>query len=321
MERGRRDPTPDGLQCTPPDCQPKMSVSYSITRSSATQPSNHADFPDLRLALDQIDIDNLVVALEGPPRTGRRPAPRRSIIRAYLASYALGISSLSDLIRRLHNEPLLRSICEFANYLPSYATFWRVFDQLSGMPEQIDECCQILLKQLHELLPDLGQEVAVDSTTIPAYANPNRKHSSRNPGGPADPDVSWTKKHNARDPSQEEWVFGYKAHVVADANYDLPLQMVVTTASQNDTSLLAPLLSGLQAWCEWFRLANGAIVIADRGYDAQRNNQFVHCHGGIPVIHKRRPPGGKLHDGIYTTNGVPTCLGQVEMEYITFGAS
>ena len=30
----------------------------------------------------------------------------------------------------------------------------------------------------------------------------------------------------------------------------------------------------------------------------------------------RRPPGGKRHDGIYTTDGVPTCLGQVEMEYI-----
>ena len=42
----------------------------------------------------------------------------------------------------------------------------------------------------------------------------------------------------------------------------------------------------------------------------------MHHNGGVPVIHKRRPPGGKRHDGIYTTNGVPTCLGQVEMEYI-----
>ena len=103
---------------------------------------------------------------------------------------------------------------------------------------------------------------------------------------------------------------------MADASHDIPLQMTVTTASRNDNPLLVPLLSGLEAWCEWFRLANGAIVIADRGYDSQRNDHFVHCHGGIPVIHKRRPPGGKLHDGIYTTNGVPTCLGQVEMEYI-----
>ena len=236
--------------------------------------------------------------------------------RAYPASYALGISSLFDLIRRLNNDPLLRSTCGFTNYLPSYPTFWRVFDQVAGMPERIDECCQVLLEQLRELLPDLGQEVAVDSTTIKAYANGNRTNSVRNPGAPADPDASWTKKHSAQDPSHEGWLFGYKVHIVADANHDIPLQMTVTSASRNDNPLLEPLLSGLEAWCQWFRLANRTIVIADRGYDSQHNNVFVHRSGGIPVIHKRRPPGGKLHDGIYTTDGVPTCLGQVEMEYI-----
>ena len=254
-----------------------MDACHSTAHSNAAQPAARADFPDLRdlrLALDQIDIDNLVAALEGPPRTGRRPAPRWPIIWAYPASYFLGSSNLSDLIRRLNNDPLLRSICGFINCIPSYATFWRVFDQLAGLPEHIDECYHILLEQLQELLPGLGQEVAVDSTTIPAYANPNRKNSSRNPGGPADPDASWTNKHSARDPSQEEGG-GYKAHVVADASYDIPLQMTVTTASRNDS----PLLSGLEAWCDWFRLANGALVIADRGYDSQHNNLFVHRNG------------------------------------------
>lgn len=173
-----------------------MSVRHNIAYSNATQPAARADFPDLRdlrLALDQIDLANLVVALEGQPRTGRRPAPRRPIIRAYLASYALGIGNLSHLIRRLNNDPMLRNICGFVNYLPSYPTFWRVFDQLADMPEHIDECGQVLLEQLHELLPGLGQEVAVASTTIPAYANANRTNSVRNPGGPADPDASWTK--------------------------------------------------------------------------------------------------------------------------------
>ena len=42
----------------------------------------------------------------------------------------------------------------------------------------------------------------------------------------------------------------------------------------------------------------------------------MHLSGSIPVIHKRQPSGGKRHDGIHTTDGVPTCLGQVEMEYI-----
>ena len=72
----------------------------------------------------------------------------------------------------------------------------------------------------------------------------------------------------------------------------------------------------MQSWYSGFRLADGAAVIADRGYDSQRNNDYAHRSGGIPVIHKRRPPGGRRHDGIYTTDGVPTGLGRVEMEYV-----
>ena len=238
------------------------------------------------------------------------------MLRAYLASRYLGTGSLSALIVRLNNDPALRSVAGFTDSLPSYATFWRVFDRLAGMPELIISCCDAILDRLAELVPDLGQVVAVDASTVEAYANPNRKHTVRNPDGPADVDASWTKKNSARDPSQQEWVFGYKAHVVADANHDVPLGMVVTTASRNDSPFLPSLLAELETSHSWFSLAVGAVVIADRGYDSRRNNEFVHRNGGVPVIYKRGLPEGKLHDGIYTADGVPTCLGQREMVYV-----
>ena len=36
----------------------------------------------------------------------------------------------------------------------------------------------------------------------------------------------------------------------------------------------------------------------------------------LPVIMMRKPPHAKLHRGIYTEQGVPTCIGQVPMEYV-----
>ena len=225
------------------------------------------------------------------------------MLRAYLAGRHLGIGSLSALIARLHNDPALRSVAGFTYSLPSCATFWRVFDRLAGMPELIARCCDDLLDRLAELAPDLGREVAVDATTIVAYANPNRKHTVRNPDVPADVDATWTKKNSARDPSQQEWVFGYKAHVVADAKHDVPLGMVVTTAKSNDSPFLLALLAELASRHPWFSLPAGAVVIADRGYDSKDNNEFVHRNGGVPVIHKRRLPEGKLHDDIYTAEG------------------
>jgi len=156
--------------------------------------------------------------------------------------------------------------------------------------------------------PGFGKEIAVDSTTIEAYANPNRS---------ANPDASWTKKHSARDPAKEEWAYGYKAHVIADANYDLPISMIVTTAKQNDSPILRSLIDKAESEHDWFQIGPDSVVLADRGYDSQANNRYVHNKGGAPVIHKRKPNNASgLQDDIYTTDGVPTCLGKQEMEYI-----
>ncbi len=267
------------------------------------------DLADVRVLLDEIDIEPLVSALTGSARTGRKPFPRRPILRAYLASYALDIPNTSALVRRLNNDPALRSVCGFTNCLPDRSTFSRVFQQLAEQHvDLVDKCCARLTAKLAVFLPDFGKEVAVDATTIAAYANPNRN---------ADPDASWTKKHSARDPGKEEWAYGYKAHVIADANHDLPISMIVTTAKQNDSPILKPLIEEAEAEHGWFRIGPGSAVMADRGYDSKRNNEFIHGKGGAPVIHKRKPNNASgLHDGIYTTDGVPTCLGKQVMEYI-----
>ena len=117
----------------------------------------------MRSALDLIDLDEAVAALEGPRRVGHKVFSRRPMLRVYLASRYLGMGSLSALIVRLNNDPALRSVAGFTDNLPSYATFWRVFDWLAGMLELITRCCDGLLDRLAELLPDLGWEVAVDA--------------------------------------------------------------------------------------------------------------------------------------------------------------
>ena len=55
---------------------------------------------------------------------------------------------------------------------------------------------------------------------------------------------------------------------------------------------------------------------ADRGYDAQSNHQFLVDQGITPVIHIRTPGKGKLHHGMYTTEGSPVCMCNVAMEYV-----
>ena len=66
------------------------------------------------------------------------------------------------------------------------------------------------------------------------------------------------------------------------------------------------------------KLSNPREAIADRGYDSVANHHALwDGHGIIPIIHIRRSSNGEtLQDGLYTTKGVPTCLGMVPMKYV-----
>ena len=67
---------------------------------------------------------------------------------------------------------------------------------------------------------------------------------------------------------------------------------------------------------KWFDLE---YVIADRGYDAVENHEFLSDLGIKPIIHIRKSTSEDgLHDGIYRTMGLPTCDGEKEMNLYQF---
>ena len=58
---------------------------------------------------------------------------------------------------------------------------------------------------------------AIDSTTVRTHANPHRRVR-------ADPEAGWTAKNSAgAKEGGKEWRYGYKLHMVADANHGIPL--------------------------------------------------------------------------------------------------
>ncbi len=161
--------------------------------------------------------------------------------------------------------------------------------------------------QLAEVLPGFGEKVALDSTAVRSHSNPNRKTVS-------DPEASWTAKNSAKaKKGGKEWHFGYKYHAVADATYGVPITGFVTTASRHDSPELPKIMEKAQTKYGWF---SPDVAIADKGYDARSNHEWLAKHGITPIIHIRSQPKKALHEGIYTDEGVPTCMGLVPMDYV-----
>lgn len=269
------------------------------TRVAATQEAGESGFPDLkelRDILKEVDIASMERALDKPEGgVGRRPYPRGPMIRAFLSMPVEGISNISSLRKKLMNDPALRAACGFTTRVPSRPVFSRVYSRMAELRELLEELLAATVEKLRPYLPNFGKEVALDSTMIETYSNPSREPVS-------DPDAGWGLKRKASAPGGVVWVFGYKIHLVVDANHDIPLAVAVTEGNRSDTTYLTAMVEETSPKPE--------VVIADRGYDSKDNSEWLHRRGIAPVIHKRRSKSGDYtgEDGrSYSERGTPLC--------------
>ena len=288
-----------------------MSQGHSTVSASPPQAAK-SGYALLSSILDGIEDDELLHALQLTRPTGRPGYPFRSMWRAWLCKYILRVRYNVELTDRLRGSSKLREICGFGGAVPSESTFCRFFSRLTYFQALVEQCVVAVTDQLGLKLPDLGKIVAVDSTAVETYENPNRKTARGEPCG--DTDARWGVKHSSKTKEgQTEYFFGYKVHTIADVIHGIPLGFVMTPGNEGDTRLLPELVRKAQQTHGWLR---PDYLLADRGYDSTRNHLFLMDQDITPVIHMTRPSHTELHQGIYDDKGSPTCLGKSSMEYV-----
>ena len=286
-------------------------VTLKYTSHIADEQNTRSYF-ELEKKLSSLNDTGLLQRLEAYRLVGRRGYSLKALWRAYACTGLLNLHSTNAIIRRLRHDFELRKLCGFT-ILPHRMTFNRFVNRLSHHPSLLEQASAGITNELKGLLPDLGKEVAVDSTVVKSHSRPYRKILS-------DPEASWTAKNSPRaKKGGKEWFWGYKVHMVADANYGIPLAQYVTTASRNDSPELPNIIAKAESLYSWFR---PEAAMADRGYDALSNHEYLWGKGILPIIPTRRkggrrPKGGsEFYDDTYTKEGVPVCLGRIPMRYI-----
>ena len=271
----------------------------------------------LKLVFEEIDKTEIIDRLEEDYTTGRRGYPKRSMFRAICIMYVFNFTSQNVLIDNLKSNEQLRTICGF-EHLPDRRTFNRNFDQLATYADLIDDAITSIVNGLHDELPDLGSRVAIDSTAIRTYSNGNRKVVS-------DPDASWGYKNSSKTKGgKPEKFFGYKAHMITDVTYGIPLSVSTGKSGGNDFTTLIPMINKTEMNFDWFA---PEVVIADRGYDSKKNYNFLWSKGIHPVIKNRDMTKSKNKDGtdrknkklykdIFDKDGVPHCPERYKMTFM-----
>jgi hypothetical protein len=135
--------------------------------------------------------------------------------------------------------------------------------------------------------PDIGRDVAIDSTNLDEWANGHRTVTKDGPERErfADPDASWGHR-SAISTRAAGSFYGFKVHAAVCAATGLPLAWRVETARRNDSLYVAPLLDALHA-----RGFRPETVSADKGYDITRVYAECEARGCEPVIPLRGAKG------------------------------
>lgn len=94
-----------------------------------------------------------------------------------------------------------------------------------------------MVRRMFKEYPGFGKSVAIDSTDIKAWSNGGKRRE----GKTSDPEAGWVIKKNTD--GNREYVWGYKVHLIADTQYEMPLGMIVTIGNTPDVKRASNLLS------------------------------------------------------------------------------
>ena len=238
---------------------------------------NLGDLERFKLVIETIPDNNLMRALYNLRANGRNDHPIEAIWNSILASIIFQHKGISSLRRELKRNAQLRELCGFnpiagANAVPSKSAYNRFLSNLIQLESLVHGIFDDLVKQLKKLIPKFGTNLAFDGKAIQSFGKPSKKNPK---DGRREKDADWGKKTYKgvrKDGSLWEKVkswFGFRLHLIADADSELPIAYKITKASKHEQGVIIELFDKLNDThpeiidqCEH--------AMGDKGYDSKK---------------------------------------------------
>jgi transposase, IS5 family len=242
-------------------------------RSAVSELAGRLDFPE---------VGALIAELQALRWTGRPGYPIRTMVGLALAKsiYAIPTWTRTVALVREHHGLLAALGCEGNS--PSEWACYRFAAKLREHKHLLDACIGAVLTRLREENPGMGENVAIDASDMPAYANGQRFKSKggreRSDDEFSDPDASWGHR-SAVSTRKGGGFYGYRLHMAVCSKTDLPLAWRVESARMNETVAVPPLLDKLHTLG-----IDPETCALDKGYDAGTVYDTCADRGIVPVI-------------------------------------
>jgi IS5 family transposase len=256
-----------------------FSATPAVAGEIRSKPIREEVFPS-KLVFEKTDFSFIdsVVDPDREKRSGPKGYLPSSIFMALLLMYIKSMGSILELIRFLKSNPewlvilnLRRNVDGKMQYMiPDNSTFSKFAKRLGQ--KKILEIFMHIVIELMQTGIIKGEKVSLDCSIIRAwfkdckYANSPehndrkcKRHKKR------DRDASWTWDHH-----REQYVYGYKVHIMIDSASGLPIMLTVTKAGYGENRTVP--------WFVKMLLALGPSVkklLADAAYDGNKTRLMI----------------------------------------------
>jgi hypothetical protein len=176
--------------------------------------------------------------------------------------------------------------------VPSIYACYRFTAKLRRYVDLLASCIERVTVALHEKHPDMGRDLSVDASDLPAYANGQRFVSHNGPERErfSDPDASWGHR-SAVSTRKGGGFYGYRVHAAVCSRTGLPVAWTVETAKANESRYAVRLIDTARA--RGFAAETCAL---DKGYDLTVVYDALEDRDCRPIMPLRQTPGVKRGD-------------------------
>lgn len=246
--------------------------------------------------LDSPEVAMLIAELEATRWTGRPGYRIRSQIGAVLVKGLYCIPFWSRTIRFVEEHQALREAigCTGSGEpdgVPSEDSLRRFREKLMDHGDILENCLDQVVASLKEQNPEMGTDLAIDASDMPAYANGQRDIGEvKEPKRFSDSDATWGRR-SAISTRKGGSFYGYRLHLSVCVATGLPVSWLVEPANVYEGWQVASLLDEARR-----RGAIADTAALDKGYDDGGVHTVCAERNCLPVIPLRQTTAVKRGD-------------------------
>ena len=235
-----------------------MAIIYQKSLFSWKDVDELGDLERFKLVIETIPDEELVSKLERERANGRDDYPIRAVWNSILAGILFQHPSIESLRRELQRNAQLREMCGFnplrgASAVPDPMPYSRFLKKIMKNQELLDGIFDSLVESLRNTLSGFVKNIAFDGKALNSLTprKTENKEDVSKEDRRKEGDADWgVKKYTGTDEQGNAWKkvkawFGFRLHLIVDADYELPVAYEVTKASVGEQPVMRDLFTDL----------------------------------------------------------------------------